>query len=106
MRLLLDECLPRKLKREFTGHQVSTVPEMGWAGTKNGELLSLADGVFDVFVTTDQNMPHQQNLRDRTVSVLILVAPDNRLDTLIKLVPGVQETLKSIGAGEFAKVGE
>lgn len=82
MRVLLDECLPRKLKQELSGHDVFSVPEMGWAGKKNGELLSLAMGRFDVFVTADQNLPYQQNLVGHGIAVVVLKAKDNRLATL------------------------
>ncbi len=60
MRVLLDECLPRKLKREVQGHDVTTVPEMGWAGKKNGDLLRLAAPHFEAFVTMDQGIRFQQ----------------------------------------------
>jgi len=56
MHILLDECLPRKLKRELLGHRVATVPEQGWASIKNGALLRLAEPLFDVFITADQNL--------------------------------------------------
>lgn len=62
MRILLDECLPRKLKKDLIGHDVLTVPEMGWRGVKNGELLRRAKNSFDVFVTIDQGLQYQQNL--------------------------------------------
>ena len=61
MKILLDECLPKKLKREIINHQVITVPEQGWAGIKNGELLKLASEIFDVFITADPNLTSQQN---------------------------------------------
>ena len=57
MKILIDECLPRKLKFEFSDHDVKTVPEAGWASRKNGDLLRLAEIDFDVFVTNDQNLP-------------------------------------------------
>ncbi len=72
MRLLLDESLPRKLKRLLVPHEVRTVPEMGWASKKNGELLRLAQGRFDVFITADQKLPKQQNLSTFTVAVVVL----------------------------------
>ncbi len=56
MSILLDECLPRRLKREIGDHEVVTVPEMRWAGIKNGDLLRRAEREFDVFVTVDQNL--------------------------------------------------
>jgi hypothetical protein len=62
MRILIDECLPRKLKQELSGHAVSTVQEMGWSSVKNGALLSLMTGQFDAFVTVDGNLEYQQNL--------------------------------------------
>lgn len=62
MKILLDECLPRKLKFELSGHEAYTVPQMGWASKKNGELLALMSEQFDVFLTVDSNMQHQQNL--------------------------------------------
>jgi len=60
MRVLLDECLPRRLKRELAGHDVRTVAEMGWAGNSNGALLNLAQEKFDIFVTVDKNLTAQQ----------------------------------------------
>jgi hypothetical protein len=63
MKVLLDECLPRKLKREVNAEVVTTVPEAGWATVQNGALLRLAEQEFDVFLTNDQNLEHQQNLK-------------------------------------------
>ena len=62
MRLLLDESLPRRFRRELRGHEVNTVQKMGWAGKNNGELLRLAKGEFDGFLTADQNLEYQENL--------------------------------------------
>lgn len=62
MRVLLDECLPHRLKQAIVGYDVATVSDAGWAGKSNGELLRLAVEEFDVFVTVDQNLPAQQNL--------------------------------------------
>ncbi len=63
MRILLDECVPQRLGRELTGHAVQTVPQQGWSGKKNGELLGLmAAAGFEVLLTVDQGIPHQQNL--------------------------------------------
>jgi len=68
MKILIDECLPRKLKSELSEHDCSTVPEMGWAGKKNGELLRLMSGTVNVFITVDQNLKHQQNLATSSIS--------------------------------------
>ena len=86
-RVLLDECLPKKLKREFVDCAVSTVTEMGWAGTKNGELMKVARDLFDVSVTADQNLQYQQNLSYADIGVIVLVALNNRIETLAPLMP-------------------
>jgi hypothetical protein len=55
MKLLLDECIDRKFAREFVDHEMKTVPQMGWVGVKNNQLLALAEAEFDVFITVDRN---------------------------------------------------
>jgi hypothetical protein len=62
MRVILDESAPKRLQRWLEGHEVRTVVEMGWGGMKNGQLLRLIQGNFDLFVTADKNLEHQQNL--------------------------------------------
>ena len=75
MRILLDECVPRPLRRELAGHDVRTIREMGWAGKKNGELLSLMAGAgFEVLLTVDQNLRYQQNLTAAGVAEMDLAA--------------------------------
>jgi predicted nuclease of predicted toxin-antitoxin system len=59
MKVLLDECTPRVVKRRLPMHDISTAQEMGWAGIKNGELLKLAETQFEVFITTDKNLRYQ-----------------------------------------------
>lgn len=89
MRLLFDECVSRLFKAGFAGHghECFTVPEVGLAGRKNGELLTLAEGKFDVFVTIDKNIRYQQNLSGRKIAILIIRArsssfgPDRRKST-------------------------
>jgi len=89
MRILLDECLPKKLKNDLKNHEVKTVPEMGWAGKKNGELLPLAENHFDIFITGDQNLQYQQNLKNRLVTIFVLKSPNSRYETLRLLIPKV-----------------
>lgn len=96
MRILIDECLPKKLKRELVGHTVFMVQEKGWSSTKNGELLRLAEKEFDVLVTADQNIEYQQNLSLFNIAVVVLVAPNNRLETLLPLMPKLHEVLKTM----------
>ena len=105
MKVLLDECVPRKLKRELTEHEVLTVTEYGWSGIKNGKLLTLAEAEFDVFLTIDQNLKYQQNLKAFHIGVILLVARNNRLKTLLPLMPEAREALKNIKAGDFVRVG-
>ena len=93
MRLLLDECVPRRLRRELPGHEVQTVQEAGWAGVKNGALLRAADGSFDALLTVDQGVQYQQNMAGPRIGVVIMVAPSNDIDDLRPLVPGVVEAL-------------
>lgn len=93
MRILLDECLPKKLKKDFLNHEVKTVPEMGWAGKKNGELLPLAENHFDIFITADQNIQYQQNLKTRSITIFVLKSPNSRYETLRLLIPNVLEKI-------------
>lgn len=105
MQILLDECVPRPLKREFSQHTVRTVVEMGWAGTKNGELLKrMKQAGFTILLTTDQNLRYQQNLEQAGVAIVVMVAPSNRLPDLIPLVPKVCAALESIVAGQVIEV--
>ncbi len=104
MRLLLDESLPRRLKRELRGHEAATVPEMGWAGKTNGELLSLARGEFNAFLTADQNLEYQQSLSESDIPIVVLAAQTNRFDDLKPLVPDVLSALESIKPGEVISV--
>ncbi len=105
MRVLLDECVPRPLKREFPGHDVSTVVEMSWGSKRNSELLTLMlAGGFNVFVTVDQNMEFQQNIRASGIAVVVIVAHSNRLKELRPLAPAVLEALGRIKSGELIRV--
>jgi hypothetical protein len=104
MRILLDECLPRRLVRELRNHDVRTVPEMGWAGKRNGELIELMKGQFDIFITVDQGIPYQQNLSYTEVVIVLLSAESNRFETLRPLMPKAQETLETAQAGDLIRV--
>lgn len=82
MKVLLDECVPRKLKREIANHEVVTVTEQGWSGIQNGELLNLAATKFDVFLTVDQNLSFQQNIKNFNIAIILMVARNNRLNVV------------------------
>jgi hypothetical protein len=106
MRLLLDECIPRKLKNSLQSHECRSVSEEGWAGKKNGELLSLAeDSGFQVFLTIDRGIEYQQNLRPRRIAVLLIRTKSNRLADLLPLVPEILKALPSLQPGQLAKAG-
>src|SRR5438876_10100786 len=105
MRLLLDECVPRRLKRELRRHEAKTVQDMGWAGIPNGALLRLADGQFDALLTVDQGIEYQQNLSGLSISVVIMLAPSNDVDDLRPLLPAVEGVLTSLRPGQIMQVG-
>ena len=105
MRVLLDECLPRKLKDDLAGHDTRTVPEMGWASKENGDLLGLAAGYFDVFLTVDRNLSYQQDVGRFNIAVVVLIAQGNRLADLRPLIPQLLEVLVEIRPGQVVLLG-
>ena len=105
MKLLLDECIDWRLAKDLEGHDVKTVPQMGWAGIKNGALLALAEKDFDVFITVDRNLSFQQNLPRFSVAVLVLHATSNRLADLRPLAPQILSTLPTLTQGEAEHIG-
>jgi hypothetical protein len=86
--------------RDLAGHEVRTVPEMGWAAFENGDLLALAERDFDVFLTVDRNLSFQQNVPRFNIAVVILHAATNRLSDLRVFVPKLLETLPMVKRGE------
>ena len=105
MRLLLDECVPKRLKRELLGHDAKTVQDLGWAGIKNEKLLRLADAQFDALLTVDQGIEYQQNLSGLSITVVVIMAASNDVDDLRPLLPGVEEALAKLRPGEIIQVG-
>jgi len=106
VRILLDECLPRRLKGELAGHDARTVPEMGWASKRNGELLTLALGHFDVFLTVDRNLAFQNEVSRFAIAVVVLHAKGNRLSDLRPLVPELLSVLEAVVPGQVVPVGK
>jgi hypothetical protein len=105
VKVLLDECVPKRLARLLPGHEVRTVPQIGWAGVRNGRLLSLAAAApFDVLITVDRNMEHQHNVATLPLAVVVVEAPSNDIDDLIPLVPAVLSTLASLPPNSFTHV--
>ena len=89
MRVLLDHCVPRRFRTLLTGHEVRTAFEVGWSGLTNGALLGRARERFDAFLSVDQNVQFQQNLATLPLPIAILVAPNNRFETLAPYAPTV-----------------
>ena len=100
MKILLDECLDRRLAKEIIGHETKTVPQMKWAGIKNGELMRLAETEFDVFITVDHNLSFQQNLPKFNIAVLVLHAKSNRLADLQPFAEEIIESLSKLEKGK------
>lgn len=104
MRLLLDACVPKGLREGLSEHEVRTAPEMGWGDLDNGDLLDAMEGQFDVLVTVDRGLPHQQHIADRPFGLVLLRAKSNRLGDLLPLVPDLLAKLSSIEAGAVQEV--
>jgi len=96
VRLLLDECIDRRLTRELIGHDARTATQMGWATFKNGALLSIAEKEFDVFITVDRNLSFQQNLTKVNLAIIVLHAKTNKLEDLRPLVPALLAAVPKI----------
>jgi len=99
MRVFLDECIDWRLSRDIVGHRVMTARQMGWTTIKNGELLALAGGQFEVFVTVDRNLSFQQNLISHPIAVIVLRAKTNRLADLKPLAPKLVAAIDSARPG-------
>ena len=108
MKLLLDESVPRRLAAFFPeSFTLRTVQEMGWAGTGNGLLLSLAarEG-FDAMITVDRGIEHQQNVSALTIPIIVMLVVRNRLPELQLLIPGVTSLLSQTLENRIYRVPE
>jgi hypothetical protein len=105
LKILLDECVDRRLAREIVGHEVTTAQQRGWSGVDNGELLKLAAADFDVFLTVDRNLSFQQPVVNFDIAVVILRATSNRLADLKALVPEIREALRRTKPGLVTWIG-
>jgi predicted nuclease of predicted toxin-antitoxin system len=104
MRLLLDENVPKKLKRAFPGYVVSTVTEMGWAGTGNSALLAKAEGIFDALLTVDKSIQYQNNFADKKIILVTMIVKQNKIQYLLPLVPKVIQALQSAVPGQVINI--
>ena len=106
MRVLLDECVPRKLGDQLANHSVQTVPDAGFAGTSNGELLRMAElAGFEVLLTIDRGMEYQQNLQGREIAIVLVNAKSNRLSDMLPLVHEILQVLASVRPGQLVHIG-
>ena len=99
MKVLLDECLPKRVARLLVGHEVITVRQMNWLGLSNGRLLAVANPQFDVFLTVDKNLVRQQDLTSLRIAVIVLRSRSNKIEDLGPLVPQVLALLASVQPG-------
>src|SRR5580700_7807792 len=99
MKVLLDECVPWPMHKLLVGHECMTAQQRGWGGVKNGELLRLAEGEFDLFITSDQNIRYQQNLADRLIRILELST--NNLRRIEAAEALIQSTVVAMSVAEF-----
>ncbi len=102
MKILFDECGPWPLHKELATHDCRTAQQMQWKRIKNGDLLSLAESQFDLFLTCDQNLSYQQNLAGRGIAVLELST--NKLRQLVAAAALIRDTMKTMTRGEFRRV--
>ena len=104
MRVLLDECVPRALRADIPGHEVTTVAEAGWAGIKNGALLQLAATRFDVLLTVDRSLQYQQKFTGLTIAVVVVDVLSNDIEAIRPLMPKVLEALPNAKRGAVTHV--
>ena len=104
MRILLDENLDWRLERDLAGHDVASVPGIGWAGVTNGELIARAEAAFDVLITMDAGFVRERNISTRNLAVLVLRARSNRLADTRPLMPKVLAILETVTSGSVTMI--
>ena len=102
MKILLDESVPHVVRTTLSHLAVRTVQDMGWTGTKNGELLRRAEAEFDVLVTADHQLRYQQNLSGRKLAIIGL--PTNQVRTVVTLLPMIEERMKQGQPGIYLEI--
>jgi predicted nuclease of predicted toxin-antitoxin system len=103
-RVLFDENMPRKLRRDFPEFFIRTAQEQGWSSFRNGVLLREASASFDVLVTIDQRMRYQQNVRQLDIGIVVIEVPDTRLVYVRRLVPELRDAIERVKPGEVIVV--
>ncbi|MCW1924299.1 hypothetical protein OKA05_17165 [Luteolibacter arcticus] len=103
-RVILDECLPRKLKRVLGNESVQTAHEAGLSGMKNGRLIAAIQGNFDVFVTVDKSLRHKQNLSTLSFGIVLIRVPSNAIEDLLPLATALRSAIAGVSAGNLIEV--
>ena len=107
MKILLDECVPKKVKKFLKEHEVKTVHEMKFNGLKDKELLEAGEGEnFDILLTVDKNIDKQQNVKKYKISIVILDAIKNTVNYIEKLIPSFKKKLNFFEKGKSYKITE
>jgi len=105
MKILLDECLPLDFRHSFPDHDAHTVEWAGLKGKKNGELLDAAELVgYEVLLTVDQGIVHQQSLAGRKISIVSIRAKTNQLEDLLPFAEAVLDAPRAIVTGQVLPV--
>ena len=104
MKILIDENVHHGLRKLLAGHEVFSVQYLGWAGVKNGKLLDLADGKFDVLLTLDTNILYQNDFTNRSISVITIISNKIRIEDLLPMVPKLLLTLNYITSGQVINI--
>ena len=102
MRILFDQGTPAPLRDHLPGHSVETAYEKGWSALRNGELLAGAAAAFDLLITTDRNLRHQQNLAERRIAILVL--PTTSWPRLQKIATQIAAAVASLQPGQYLEV--
>lgn len=102
MKVLLDHCVPRPLRRHLPGHAVKAASDMGWALVKNGDLIRIAEAEFEVLITCDKNLRYQQNLKHRKLAIVEL--PTNHMQTVLELAPRIRAALDRVKPGGYIEL--
>jgi len=105
MRILLDENFPADFAKLLVGHEIATVHSLGWSGSKNGELLRLAHGICEVFVTLDRNLEFQQNIKVLPFGVIVVRSRTNRMADLTPHVASILAAAGRVAPGQVERAG-
>ena len=102
MKVIIDECVPSIVKRGLPDLNIVSVQDKGWAGVKNGKLLELVSANFDIFITSDKNLRHQQNLS--AYDVIVILLPSNQVPVIEAMLPEIEKAVRKSGDERFIEL--